>query len=395
MKKFTIIFKKEIKDLTRDKRTLLTMIIIPLLLFPVLLNITGSIAKNQDKNEKEKQLSVGIIGKDNAKDLVTKIENLKGVKVTYFKNTIETDTLIKSGKLDGALFFENDFEAHINSLSTGTIVLYYKSQNYGVKDRLMQVISIYKASLTHERLTQLKITNASIDPLEVKIEDVSTKREVLGQTIGGFIPYIFVIFTYLGCIYPAIDLFTNEKEKGTIETLLSSPAGRLEILFAKMSVVACIGLISALLSIVGLSFGIHNLAQGLPAELTDTLGSFIRPENVALIFAMLLPLTVFLASLLTILTTYAKTYKEAQTILSPLAIIIIIPAVIGLMPGIALNIKTAIIPITNISLATKEIIAGTINPFLYILVLGSLLVYAAIGVYVSSLWYSKEVNIIK
>jgi sodium transport system permease protein len=259
----------------------------------------------------------------------------------------------------------------------------------------MRVIDLYKNALTQERLTQLKITNETIDPIEVKIQDISTKREILGQTIGGIIPYIFVIFAFMGCIYPAIDLFTNEKEKGTLETILASPAGRLEILFAKMSVVACIGFSSALLSIVGLSFGLHNLTNTLPPEVMQTMFSFIRPENILMMLSMLLPLTVFFASALTLVTTYAKSYKEAQSIITPVTFLVILPAVVGIMPGITLNLKTAIIPVTNISLATKEIIGGTINPLLFILVLVSLLIYAALGVFASSLWFSKESNIVK
>ncbi len=395
MNKFTIIFKKEFMDIIRDKRTLITMVIIPIILFPVLLYLTASIASNQVKNEQEKKLSVGIIGENYGNILVKRIENIKNINISYYSAVSQTDTLIKTGILDGALFIEKDFEAHVNGLHTGNLVLYYKSQNWGVKERLMQVIENYKHTLTQERLAQLKITNESIDPIEVNISDVSTKREILGQTIGGFIPYIFVLFAFMGCVYPAIDLFTNEKEKGTLETILASPAGRLEILFAKVSVVACVGFSSAILSILGLSFGLHNLTNSLPPDVMQTMISFIRPENILMMLSMLLPLTIFFAAMLTLITTYAKSYKEAQTIITPVTFLVILPAVVGIIPGINLSLKTAVIPITNISLATREIIGGTINPLLYILVLGSLLIYAALGVFAASLWFSKESNIVK
>jgi sodium transport system permease protein len=259
----------------------------------------------------------------------------------------------------------------------------------------MQVINAYKSSLTQKRLARLHVSNETIDPIEVNIHDVSTKREVLGQTIGGVIPYIFILFAFMGCIYPAIDLFTNEKEKGTLETILSSPVSRLEILFAKMSVVALLGFFTALISVVGLSFGLHEFSSNLPADITQTMLSFLRLENVLMLLSMLLPLTVFFASLLTLLTTYAKSYKEAQTIITPLTFLVILPAFVGLLPGIKLTLKTALIPITNISLATKEIIGGTIQPMLFTVVIVSLLVYAAIGVFAASLWFSQESNILK
>ncbi len=395
MNKFLIIFKKEFLDITRDKRTMLTTIIIPILIFPIIMNIMSSITSHQVKNEQEKKLTVGIIGEENGKDIVKRIANIKDITINPYTTDTQTDTLIKAGKLDGALSIEKDFESRINGLQTGYLTLYYKSQNWGVKERLMQVINVYKSSLTRKRLAVLKINNETIDPVEVDIKDISTKREIFGQTIGGIIPYIFVIFAFVGCIYPAIDLFTNEKEKGTLETILSSPVSRLEILFGKMGVVALIGFASAILSVVGLSFGLHSFTNKLPADVMEAMNNFIRPEVILMLFAMLLPITVFFASLLTLFTTYAKSYKEAQAIISPLTIIVVIPAVVGVMPGMTLNAGNALIPITNISLATKDIISGTINPLLFILVMSSLLIYATLGVIVASLWFSKESNIIK
>ena len=199
----------------------------------------------------------------------------------------------------------------------------------------------------------------------------------------------------MGCIYPAIDLFTNEKEKGTLETILTTPVSRLEILFAKMSVVALVGFCSALLSIVGLSFGIQNLAASLPKDIIQALNGFLQIENILLLLALLLPLTIFFASILTLIATHAKTYKEAQSTISPLSILVIIPAFIGMMPGMNLNIKTALIPITNISLATKEVVSGTVQPLLYLLVLCSLLLYALLGVLLARYWFTREGNILK
>src|ERR1035437_1943897 len=113
MKKIPIIIKKEFTDIVRDKRTLITMIIIPLLLFPLIFNIMGSITSHQIEKEQEKHLSVGIIGEENAVQLMKLIEARKDIKIEHFKTIAETDTLIKTGKLDGALYFENSFDTNI------------------------------------------------------------------------------------------------------------------------------------------------------------------------------------------------------------------------------------------------------------------------------------------
>ena len=395
MKNISIIIRKETKDLLRDKRTLMTMVVIPLLLFPLIFSIMGKIMSNQIKKEQEKVLTVGVADSGNASALLQLFEGKKGIKIIKYQDAAGFDSLIQAGKIDGAIVIAQGFDSNVASMKTGQVTLRYKSANWGVKDRLMEMIGIYKNTLTTERLARLGIEKSAVEPVEVIIQDVSTAREKFGKTVGGMIPYMLIIFSFMGCMYPAIDLFTNEKERGTLETILVTPASRLEILFGKMAVVAFIGFCSALLSIVGLSFGLKQFSQGLPDDIIGTLANFIEPGNAIMLLLMIIPLMIFFAGLLTLVTTYAKSYKEAQSIISPLTIVIILPAVVGLSPGIELTALTAIIPITNISLATKEIISGTINYSLYGLVLGSLLLYAGLSVLAASFWFGKESNIIK
>ena len=395
MKNIIIIARKEAKDLFRDKRTLLTMIVIPLLIFPILFNVMGKITSKQVEKEMEKPLKIGLIGEKNAPTLVQLLEKRSDVTITNYSATIETDTLINKGSLDGALLIDDGFDLNVESDKTGTITLFYKSANWGVKDRLMGFLGDYRNSVTQKRLAKLNIDPKVLNPVDIKVQDISTKREKFGKTIGGYLPYLFIIFSFIGCMYPAIDLFTNEKERGTLETILASPVSRLEILFGKMSVVSLIGFLSALLSIVGLMFGLKQFAKALPQDVMGTLSSFIDPGNVTLLLSLLIPLVVFFAGILTLITTYAKSYKEAQSIISPMMFIIILPAVVGLLPGTELNSTTALIPITNISLAAKEIIAGTLNFAHYGLVLGSMIVYAVVVVFLSLKWFNNESNIIK
>jgi len=395
MKNIIIITRKEITDLLRDRRTLMTMIVIPLLMFPLIFSIMGKFTSTQIKKEQEKALNIGINDNGNASQFRQLFNNRKDIKITNYSKAVKFDTLVQSGKLDGAILISDNFDSNIGTMKTGQITLLYKSANWGVRERLMDIMGKYKNSLMDERLAKLNLQRPAIDPVEIKIQDISTQREKIGQSIGGFIPYIFIIFGFIGCIYPAIDLFTNEKERGTLETILVTPVKRLEILFGKMIVVSLTGLVSAILSIVGLSFGLKQFSKALPQDIMGTLVNFIEPSNVIMLVAMLIPLVVFFAGIMTLITTYAKSYKEAQSIVSPMMILIVLPAIMGLMPGMELTALTAIIPITNIALASKEIISGTINYSLYAMVLASLLIYAVISVALAVKWFSKESNIVK
>ena len=216
MKNIIIITRKEITDLLRDRRTLMTMIVIPLLMFPLIFSIMGKFTSTQIKKEQEKALNIGINDNGKASQFRQLFNNRKDIKITNYSKAVKFDTLVQSGKLDGAILIGDNFDSNIGSMKTGQMTLLYKSANWGVRERLMDIMGKYKNSLMDERLAKLNFQRPAIDPVDIKIQDISTHREKIGQSIGGFIPYIFIIFGFIGCIYPAIDLFTNEKERGTV-----------------------------------------------------------------------------------------------------------------------------------------------------------------------------------
>ena len=219
--------------------------------------------------------------------------------------------------------------------------------------------------------------------------DIATTQEKFGKAIGGFLPYIFVIFCFIGIMYPAIDLAAGEKERGTLETLLTTPVGRFEILLGKFGVVVLTGIGSALISIVGLYIGIRQ-AGDIPPEIMEVILSVLKPETIGMLISLLLPLTMFFAGLLLSLSMFAKTFKEAQSIITPANFLVIIPVAIGLIPGIELNTTTAFIPVLNVSLATKGIISGTINYALLAEVYASLIILAGLSLFVSSKLFMRE-----
>ncbi len=396
MKNILIIAKKELIDLTRDKRTMLTMVIIPLLLFPLIMSISGNFASKQIEKEAEKKLVLLVEGEQYADSLFSFITKQQHIDIFKNEKNEIADTLLKNSTIDAILFFDKGFDSTLYSGGTAITTIKYKSTDYDiVRRKLSSVIDQYKNGILDKRLKELGISEATINPIHTNFKDISSQREKFGKTMGGMVPYIFIIFSYIGCMYPAIDLFTNEKERGTLETILSTPVNRLQILFGKMSIVSLTGLVSALLSIVGLTIGMNQFSNSMPQEVFGSISIYTEPSVIILLVSMLIPLVIFNAGIMTIITNYARSYKEAQSLLSPLMIVIIVPAVMGMMPFIELNNASAFIPITNIALAAKEIIAGTLNYTHYAFVVFSLCIYAVISVFVASIWFGKEKNILR
>jgi len=390
---FLTIFKKELIDTLRDRRTIIFMIIIPLLLFPVLFGIISKIQKSVTKKAEEKTLRIAVISNDSATDklieIITKMEDFK-----LIENVPEDSvrSFVQNDSLDGAFVFSKTFDKRVASLRAGRVKFYFKSTEGDniEKNRMKDLVNEYEESLLSARFEKLNLDEAVGTAVNLVEVDITSKKERIGKAIGAFLPYIFVIFCFIGSLYPAIDLAAGEKERGTIETLLTAPVNRFVILLGKFGVVVLAGVGSALIAIIGLFFGIRNMVGEFPPEIVEVISGILELKSIVLLLSLLLPLTMFFAGIMLSLSIFAKSFKEAQSILTPMNILVIVPVAIGLIPGINLDPKTALIPVLNVSLATKEIVAGTIDFGLLIEVYASLAVLAGLSLFLASRIFLRE-----
>ncbi len=392
---FTI-FKKELLDTLRDRRTLLVMIIIPTLMFPLIFKLMTSFTNSIEEKSAAKTLIVGYIGEDNEliKNLKLPTKEIGKFEWKQFQDTSQINKAIRDDKIELGLFFENDFDQTIADNKNAKVTIIYDATDLGYKKRLEDRITAYNKIVSKQRLDSLKIDESLFSAIEIGASNVASNQEMLGKVAGGMIPYIFIIFGFLGCMYPAIDLFTGEKERGTVETLLTTPVLRWKILAGKMGVVVLSGLLASTFALGGLFFTTQNLLSGEKMhQITVVLDSVFSSQTIGMMFALVVPLIVFFAGLMIPITVYAKSFKEAQSIMTPLNLAMLLPAMIGMLPGIEYSIQTAFIPVVNVVLATKEIIAGTIDYTLFVGTFLSLILFAFLAVMFSHRQFGKETNI--
>jgi len=264
----------------------------------------------------------------------------------------------------------------------------------GRSERAEAYGALLKANAEAERLQILGLRPEQIKPLEIATINCASDKKMVGQLAGGFLPYIFIAFGFIGCMYPAIDLFTGEKERGTLETLLTVPVSRWKILIGKMLVVVSSGMLAATCALIGLFISIEFLDLAANKELLDVIHSVLTPAFILSMFALLLPLVIFFAGLMIPIAIYAKSFKEAQSIITPLNIVMVLPAMIGFFPGIQLDVNTVFIPVINVVLATKELIAGTLTWVYFGGVFSIMLLLAALAIMLSYRQFGKETNIL-
>jgi len=396
MKTVATIFLKELLDTVRDRRTLFVMVIFPLLLFPVLITAITAVQTSQIRKAQDQTLRVGLTLNGNAADLRTLLSGREGFSVIEGIHPDSVRSLLERDSLDAAITVGADFDRVVVAGGKGALTLAYRlTDEYSIAERrLRETVRTFEKGLVEKRFAALGVRPDIVEAVAIEEQDVTPMKERFGRTIGGLLPYLFVIFCFMGSMYPAIDLAAGEKERGTIETLLTAPVGRFQILLGKFGVVVLTGLLSAAVSMLGLYLAVSRNPD-MPQEMMGAVASILDPWTILLVLSLLLPLAVFFAAFLLSLSFYARSYKEAQSLISPLTIVVILPVALGMVPGIELTPLTAMIPVLNVSLASKEIIAGTIVPGMLAIVYVSLLTLAGISLWACVRWVNREETIFR
>jgi len=395
MRVIATVFKKEMIDTLRDRRALVLMIVLPLLLFPTIFKVMVSVEKRQAAKAEAKKLRVACIDQGNASRFVEMLKERNDVEIVHATRDNLT-SMIHGDSLDGAFLFTNTFDDDVAEMKPGRLDFYFKSTGDQeiIQNRLRETVDRYEKELLDERFKRLELDQTIVEAVKLEPHNVASVQERVGGAVGGFLPYMFILFCFIGAMYPAIDLGAGEKERGTLETLLTAPVNRLHLLLGKFGVVVASGLLSAAVSLTGLMVAMKQ-SHDLPAGFIDVLLRLLGWDNILLLLSLLVPLTIFFAGILLSVSLSARSFKEAQSMISPLNIAVILPAAIGLTPGMVLSYKLALIPILNVSLATKAIIAGTIEPGQLALVYISLITFAILSLWGSAWWFGRESTIFR
>jgi sodium transport system permease protein len=257
----------------------------------------------------------------------------------------------------------------------------------------------HRAELVETGLAERGLPKTIARPYNIVSENVAPPEKVGGNAFGGFVPYIVVILCMAGAMYPAMELTAGEKERGTMETLLCSPVDRVNIVLGKFLMTLSASLATMALSLIMFVVSAVGAAKffagggggdAAAAGGGDGFVMLIDPMGILGVFALILPLAVLFSAGLITVSLFAKSFKEAQSYVSPLMIVVILPAVMGLLPGVELSWKTALVPITSLSLACKEMLSGVWNWHFLTVIMGSQILYAAIALWLCVKMFNRE-----
>lgn len=388
-----MIYAREMRDQLRDRRTLFTIAVLPILLYPVV----GMLLLQIAQFTQQLPTSVCVVGADNLPQTSptlleddqfasTVSADQSQLELKLFgwnevgqhdghgdqgKNVLQTtNQWVRDGAFDAVLIIPPEFSTSesdagpagshsTNTVDTPSIELLYNiasDQSMVARDRLTVIINKWEGNWVRQRLSQSGINVALLSPVKLTDIDIAPASTREAAFWSKLLPFIMLVWAMTGAFYPAIDLVAGEKERGTLETLLCSPALRVEIVWGKLAAVTTFSMMTALLNassmLVTSSFVFKQMGVG-----GGDIGSPPMKPMLWLLVA-LVPLSALFSALALAVAAMAKSSKEGQYYLMPLMMVTLPLVLLPMLPGTTLTAGTSMIPVTGMFLLVRSLVEG-------------------------------------
>lgn len=428
-----IIVRKELTETLRDRRTLMMMIILPVLLYPLIMIGFGKLQESQREATEGRASSVAVWGVI-PPGLVETLTADGKMKATAWAESpdairrglesgalnrpaapVETPPTSASGqprasaagaptvrepdtpvtvaaraaivdrRVDGVLVMWPDVTPALSEARAGSVSIYFDSvreDSLQARRRLSERLNEFRMALVQRRERERGLSPGFSVGLDVRPTNVAPGSRQSGQILGMILPFLLITMSLLGGFYPAIDLTAGEKERGTMQTLLCAPLRPIEIVTGKFLAVWTISLMAAAANVLSLG---ATMMRILPGEQIS-----VAPSTFVLAFVMLLPVTFFITAIFLALACFAKDFKDGQNFLTPIYMVLALPAGVTMLRGIELNAWTAFVPVVNIALLIKGLLISEAPPDLVFLSLLSSTAYASLAVLLAARVFERE-----
>ena len=385
------LFKKEMLDVLRDKKTVIMMLVVPVILYPLIFIGAMQLVMAISSSMEEQNYRIAIEADDDGAFLheLTKYDDsaytitiVDAQSIDDYEEALENEELdvyIRGMMQDGKLKYD---VYYISSVTNSDYAM----------NIVMDVFDEYR-----EELTQGKIKDAGLDIYEIlepvlyEDQDTASNEQFLGSLMGAILPFMLVISLLMGTMYPAIDTTAGERERGTLETILTLPVTNRQLIVSKFLTVAVIGMVSALINIISMG-GIAVYMYKILDMQTDVAAFDMAKFYPAILVSVLsiFAFSLFISAVTMCVTAFAKSYKEANNYITPLMLVVMFVGYIGFIPNIELTQTVAMIPVANICLLIKNMLVFKIDYMMIAVVLISNIAYAVFAILFLSKIYDSE-----
>lgn len=391
--------KKEMLDVLRDKKTVLMMLVVPLVLYPLIYIGAMQVMAFISSNMETQDYKIVVEAQDEGA-LLNKLAEATGEGTdTDGAQSYEITVVDASGIPDyETALNEEEIDAYISGrMQDGKIqydVYYLSSETNSAyaADLVMDILDELREDMTRQKLVDEGMdVQAVLEPIGYKKQDTASSEQSLGSIMGSILPFMLVISLLIGTMYPAIDTTAGERERGTLETILTLPVTNRQLILSKFITVAAIGVVSALLNI--LSMGAIAVYMYKLMDLQTEVAALDLAKFVPAILVCVLAVfafSLFISAITMCVTSFAKSYKEANNYITPLMLVVMFVGYAGFIPNLELTRTMAMVPVANICLLIKNIMVFKIDYGAIAVVLLSNVAYAVIAILFLSRIYDSE-----
>jgi sodium transport system permease protein len=430
LSRINTIWRKELRDTLRDRRTLAAMVLLPMVIYPVLMLGSLMAFEANDTRIKSETFVVGvtsepirdwlqrmidtdlarrtaspdIVGRPDSQpaprtadarhpsrreaqaraDLFSHPPEYRVVVVEDLTAALNSEEIQVGVQLEGPPPADNDTQSTRVTLLNDAANIRSNYAQVGLQGVLVRVGTY----LTQQRLKKAGLSPDFVRPLVLDEVNVAPPERMSASVLAQIVPLILIVMTIMGGIYPAIDLTAGERERGTLETLMVAPVPSVDLIAGKFIVVALIGMLSAALNLLSIAGTIYLSGAGDALAGGNALA--IPLSVLPWVFLLLLPLAVLFSAALLAVCSFARSFKEAQNYVMPVMMAALIPAIVGILPGARLSGPLVIMPVTNIVLLTRDLFLGQAHISDMVWVIGSTSLYAIAAVAIAARLFGQE-----
>jgi ABC-type Na+ efflux pump, permease component len=325
---------KELRESLRDRRTLAVMILFPLVVYPLLSLLAAQVAVSRDKTREARPSLVAVLGPAGMRDELAAQIRERPKLLTLVERGSRAD--VAAGRLDGLV--------QLADAGASRAEIVYDAGREESREAAERLSDVIASVLPEGCAPRFLLEKHSLAPA----------AGVGGYLLSKVLPLLVVLMVLLGAFYPAIDVTAGERERGTLETILSSPIQRFDLLLGKVLAVTALAALTGLLNLASMSVTLIQVMR-----LADPGSALPVPwTRAAAASAVVLPSAFLFASLFVAVGAVARGFKEAQHLLTPVYFLSIAPAVAGAVGEYQLAGLAAFIPCMNVTLLARELLLG-------------------------------------
>ena len=392
-----IVARKELIDFVRDWRTVLAMVLVPLLIFPAIFIALPLFLQGEAAELSEYELKIEVQG-ELSDNLTTYLEyqNLEIIRadLTNVSSLSEPGNDAQRINSDGGSTIHAILrlqQVESNASESWNYAILSDSTNelsWEARTRTLDAVLAWESDVINNTLAQNNLTRAeAFDPIhwdgDKNSADIASGGELAAMGLAMFIPLVVAMWTTTAAIQPSIDLTAGERERGTMEALLCTPTARTELLFGKWLAVAVVACASVLGQMIGLLFAVSFITSGgldVPEITIRDLGLLMLSVILFAIFVVAIELAVAIR---------AHSVREAGSILGPMVVVFVVPTLFAQFVNLeGIELWWFLLPVFNITLAMREALMGIYDPMHILMWTSTSIIYAVGAIW----WASKQFN---